>query len=159
MLNLSNLKPKIKKPARVRRGRGLGSGRGAYSGRGIKGQKARTGGHIPPGFEGGRQPLIRQMPKMKGFRSPHSKPQVVALADIAKKFPEGGAISPKQLEQKGLVTTTAHPIKILGTIEVRRKYEFNHIKFSQSAKLAVEKAGGKIYPVRQKDNLKDEKIK
>src|SRR3989338_2570311 len=103
MFNLSNLKPKVKKPARKRVGRGLGSGRGAFSGRGIKGQKARTGGNIPPGFEGGRQPLIRQMPKLKGFRSHAPKSQVIDLALVAKAFESGAVITPKLLESRGLV--------------------------------------------------------
>src|SRR3989344_4661384 len=87
MLNLSTLRPKIKKPSQVRRGRGLGSGRGAYSGRGIKGQKARTGGNIKPGFEGGRQPLIRQMPKKKGFRRTAAIPvKILGNSEIKRKF-------------------------------------------------------------------------
>ena len=155
MLNLSNIRPKVKKPSRLRVGRGLGSGRGAYSGRGIKGQKARSGGNIPPGFEGGRQPLMRQMPKLKGFRSPHSKAQPVDLALIAKTFESGALITPKLLAQKGIVRTAAHPVKILGKSDISRKYEFKDIAFSQSARAAVEKAGGKIVEkakVEQKNN-------
>lgn len=144
MLNLSNLKPKIKKVKRVRRGRGLGSGRGAYSGRGIKGQKARTGGNIKPGFEGGRQPFIRQMPKLKGFRSPHAKAEIVSLAQIARIFPDGAKISPKTLAQKGMVKSDRSLVKILGGTEISRKYEFTHVKFSASARAAVAKAGGTI---------------
>ncbi|OGE76254.1 MAG: 50S ribosomal protein L15 [Candidatus Doudnabacteria bacterium RIFCSPHIGHO2_02_FULL_48_21] len=144
MLNLSTLRPKIKKPSQVRRGRGLGSGRGAYSGRGIKGQKARTGGNIKPGFEGGRQPFIRQMPKMKGFRSPHAKAQAVDLRIIAKAFGDGSHISPKELEQKGFIRTAAIPVKILGNSEIKRKFQFRGVTFSKSAKAAIQKAGGII---------------
>ncbi|MDP3741561.1 MAG: 50S ribosomal protein L15, partial [bacterium] len=95
MLTLSNLKPKLKKKHRKIRGRGPSSGHGGFSGRGIKGQKARTGGKIPPGFEGGRMPLIRQMPKSRGFRSPNPKAQTVTLADLTAAFPEGGLVSAK----------------------------------------------------------------
>lgn len=144
MLNLTDLKPKIKKPTQIRRGRGLGSGRGAYSGRGIKGQKARTGGHIRPGFEGGRMPLIRQMPKVKGFRSPHSKAETVSLALIAKIFPDGSVINPKELSLRGLVSRPDSDVKILGKAEISRKYTFEKIKISKGAKVAVEKAGGII---------------
>ncbi len=144
MLNLSTLKPKIKKPSQVRRGRGLGSGRGAYSGRGIKGQKARTGGNIKPGFEGGRQPLIRQMPKIKGFRSFHPKAQTVDLSVIAKAFADGAQISPKELEKKRMIRSTQIPVKILGNAGLSRKYQFTGIKFSEAAKAAVTKAGGII---------------
>lgn len=144
MFNLSNLKPKIKKLARVRRGRGLGSGRGAYSGRGIKGQKARTGGNIKPGFEGGRQPMIRQMPKIKGFRSPHAKAQIVDLALIAKAFADGSVISPKILAERGLVRSKESPVKILGKADINRRFQFEGVRFSEAAKAAVIKAGGTI---------------
>lgn len=144
MFNLSNLKPKIKKPARVRRGRGLGSGRGAYSGRGIKGQKARTGGNIKPGFEGGRQPLIRQMPKIKGFRSPHAKVQILDLAVIAKAFADGSVVSPKVLAQRGLVHSKEPSVKILGKADINRRFQFEGVRFSEAAKAAVIKAGGTI---------------
>ena len=144
MFNLSNLKPKVKKPARLRVGRGLGSGRGAYSGRGIKGQKARTGGNIPPRFEGGRMPLMRQMPKLKGFRSPHGKSQVVDLAKIAKLFESGSLITPKLLANRKLIRTPGEPVKILGSADISRKFEFQGVALSQGARAAVEKAGGKI---------------
>ncbi len=144
MLNLSNLKPKIKKVPRVRRGRGLGSGRGAYSGRGIKGQKARTGGNIKPGFEGGRMPFMRQMPKRKGFRSPHPKSQIVSLVTIAKVFPDSSTVSPKTLLEKGLIGNKHWPVKIIDTIEVNRKLLFEGVKISSGAKMAIEKAGGTI---------------
>ena len=148
MINLSNLKPKVKKPPRLRVGRGLGSGRGAYSGRGIKGQKARSGGNIRPGFEGGRMPLIRQMPKVKGFRSPYGKPQTADLAAIAKIFESGALITPKLLESRGLVRSAKLPVKILGSAEISRKFDFKNVSFSEGAKAAVEKSGGKIHPVR-----------
>lgn len=144
MLNLSSLKPKIKKLPRVRRGRGLGSGRGAYSGRGIKGQKARTGGSIRPGFEGGRMPLIRQMPKAKGFRSPHVKPETVSLETIVRVFPDGSVVSPKTLAERGLIGVAASAVKVLGKTEISRKYTFENVKLSKGARLAVEKAGGII---------------
>lgn len=138
MLNLSNLKPKIRKKSRKRVGRGLGSGRGAYSGRGIKGQKARTGGSIPAGFEGGRMPLIRQMPKMRGFRSPHPKPQTIALYDLMRVFPEGGEVTAKLLVQKGLLQSPRQPVKIVGNAPVKVKFEFKDIKLSAGARRSVE---------------------
>ena len=146
-MNLSNIRPKVKKQQRLRVGRGLGSGRGAFSGRGIKGQKARTGGRIPPGFEGGRMPLIRQMPKLKGFRSPHGKTQTVDLALIAKVIESGALITPKLLANRGLVRTSS-PVKVLGSADITRKYQFKDMMFSKGARAAVEKAGGKIYPVQ-----------
>lgn len=147
MFNLSNLKPKYKRRNRKRVGRGLGSGHGAYSGRGIKGQKSRSGGNIRPGFEGGRMPLIRLLPKRRGFRSPHFPAVTVNLTDIAKKFDTGTIISPKLLRQKGLVPDLSARVKIVGTAELTKAYTFQKIKLSAAAKAAVEKAGGKIQDV------------
>mgnify|MGYP001558114572 CR=1 FL=1 len=147
MFNLSNLKPKIKRQARKRVGRGLGSGHGAYSGRGIKGQKSRTGGSIPPGFEGGRMPLIRLLPKRRGFRSPHLRAATFSLRDIAKIFQGGATITPRILKEKGLLKSLAYPVKIVGTEKLSKAYTFQKIKLSAAAKAAVEKAGGKILDV------------
>lgn len=144
MLKLNSLKPKIKKPPQLRVGRGLGSGRGAYSGRGIKGQKARTGGNIPPGFEGGRMPFIRQAPKRRGFRSIYPKAQIVDIALIATKFADGDKIDPQALEAKGLIRNAKSPVKIVGKQAIARKLEFRNLKFSQGARTAVAAAGGKI---------------
>ena len=144
MLNLSSLKPTIKRKARKRVGRGLGSGRGAYSGRGIKGQKARSGGSIRPGFEGGRMPFIRQVPKRRGFKSIYPKSQTVDLQKLANAFPSGAVIAPKALFEAGLISTISAPVKVLGKKEINKKFEFKRIKLSAAAKAAVEKAGGRI---------------
>jgi len=119
MFNLSNLKPKYKRKDRKRVGRGLGSGYGAYSGRGIKGQKSRTGGAIRPGFEGGRMPLIRLLPKRRGFHSPNFPDTTVNLAVIAKKFDAGALISPKILKLNGLIADLSAPVKVVGKTEVK----------------------------------------
>jgi large subunit ribosomal protein L15 len=144
MLTLSNLKPKVKTKAKKRVGRGLGSGHGGYAGRGQKGQKARSGGNIRPGFEGGRMPLIRQIPKIRGFRSPFPKPQVVALADIDRAFVEGELVSPKTLHGKGLIKDLHNEIKVLGKAKLGKKLRFEKLSFSNPAKQAVEAAGGEI---------------
>ncbi|KKW22707.1 MAG: 50S ribosomal protein L15 [Parcubacteria group bacterium GW2011_GWA2_51_12] len=144
MFNLSNLKPKYKRKDRKRVGRGLGSGYGAYSGRGIKGQKSRTGGAIRPGFEGGRMPLIRLLPKRRGFHSPNFPDTTVNLAVIAKKFDAGALISPKILKLNGLIADLSAPVKVVGKTELNKSFSFQKIKFSASARAAVEKAGGKI---------------
>ena len=147
-LNLSNLKPKIKKKTRKRVGRGSGSGHGTYSGRGMKGQKARSGGNIKPGFEGGRMPLIRQLPKIRGFRSIHPKAQVVVLEHMAKMFDDGSVIDSKALYEKNMIENVKMPIKIVGSKPIEKKLEFRGLRLSRSAKLAVEKAGGKINDVQ-----------
>ena len=153
MLTLSNLKPKIKKLPRVRRGRGLGSGRGAYSGRGIKGQKARTGGNIRPGFEGGRMPLIRQMPKRKGFHSPHPRSQIVSLGLVAKIFADGATVSPKTLTEKGLIQSNRQSVKIVDKNAITRKFIFEDIHFTAGAKEQILKAGGIIKQGKPANNV------
>lgn len=144
-LSLKNLKPVMKRASRQRVGRGLGSGRGAYSGRGIKGQKARTGGKIPPGFEGGRMPLIRQIPKLRGFKSFYPKPQALDLKLIAKVFSAGEVVSLKSLAAKGLVRIArGRLVKIVSSAELNKKLVFAGLKLSAKAREAVEKAGGEI---------------
>ena len=143
MLTLSNLKPKIKRVARRRVGRGSGSGLGNYSGRGMKGQKARSGGSIRPGFEGGRMPLIRQMPKMRGFKSIYPKSQIVDLSEVERLIAKS-SVDAKTLKEAGLVDNEKMPIKILGRAALTKKLEFKGIKFSRGAQKAVEAAGGKV---------------
>ena len=92
-------------------------------------------------------PLIRQLPKRRGFRSPHFRAVTVNLEDIARKFDTGALISPKLLRQKGLVPDLAAPVKVVGTAELNKAYTFQKIKLSAAAKAAVEKAGGKIQDV------------
>ncbi|MBI4050417.1 MAG: 50S ribosomal protein L15 [Candidatus Doudnabacteria bacterium] len=147
VLTLSNLKPKIRKKPRKRVGRGLGSGRGAYSGRGIKGQKARTGGSIPPGFEGGRMPFIRQIPKAKGFKSIHPKSATITLTALAGSFAEGEVITLKSLKAKGFLDNKALAAKIVGKTKIFKKLNVQGVPASKSASTAIERAGGAIQSV------------
>ena len=145
MLKLNELKPY--KGATKRRkvvGRGVGSGHGTFSGRGAKGQKARSGSSIPVGFEGGRMPLQRQIPKMRGFRSMHPKSVVLNLDDLNEKFNSGEKVNPKILFNKGLVKSASEEIKILGGGEIKKALIFEKVLVSVSAKEKIEKAGGKI---------------
>lgn len=145
MLNLSTIKPKYRKKSRKRVGRGTGSGHGAYSGRGIKGQKARSGGNIKPGFEGGRMPLIRQMPKRRGFRSIFPKNQVVSLVTIDAKFKAQEMVSVQSLRKAGLISNSSAPVKVLGGGKLTKALQFEkEIKLSAAAQKAVLAAGGKI---------------
>ena len=142
MIKLHQLKPY--KGSRRRKkviGRGLGSGHGTYSGRGGKGQRARKSGNVRPGFEGGRQPLIRQVPKLRGFKSHHAKAFVVSLTQL-NKFADGDIITIAKLMEKKLVTAKG-PVKILGGGELKKKLEV-HLPVSAGAKAAIEKAGGKV---------------
>lgn len=144
MLTLSNLKPRVKKKAPKRKGRGLSSGQGTFGGRGSKGQKARTGGNIPPGFEGGRMPFIRQIPKVSGFRSPFPKAQIITLDELDRHFADGDFVTPRVLAVKGLLRFPKLPVKILGQGKLSKKLRFEGLKFSSSAEKAVEAAGGQI---------------
>lgn len=150
MLKLSNLRPY--KGATKRRkvvGRGVGSGHGTFSGRGAKGQKARTGGQIPVGFEGGNMPLHRQLPKRRGFKSRTPKAQLVNLKVLSDKFESGATINPKILVNKGLVKSAQDAIKILGDGEISKSLNFEKILVSAQARAKIEKAGGKIAEIAE----------
>lgn len=144
-MKLHELKPNkgaVKSKKRV--GRGNGSGLGTYSGRGCKGQNARTGGGVRPGFEGGQTPLILRMPKLKGFKSPNKVTyQVVNLSKL-NQFDDNTEINADLLAEKGLISKKDLPVKILGTGEIAKKLVLNVAKVSQTAKEKIEKAGGSI---------------
>ncbi len=150
MLKLSELKPY--KGATKRRkviGRGVGSGHGTFSGRGAKGQKARSGGNIPAGFEGGRMPLQRQLPKQRGFKSLHAKAQVINLDELNEKFNSGETVNPKILVNKGLVKSSVAEVKVLGSGEIKKALTFESITLSAQALAKIEKAGGKVTPSKK----------
>lgn len=123
-------------------GRGLGSGHGTYSTRGGKGQTARTGhSKMPANFEGGRQPLVRQLPKSRGFTSLNYKPTVVSLTRLSI-FDDGATVDLKALRDKKIVDIMTKKVKILGG-EIKKKLTIK-LPISKSAREAVEKAGGTI---------------
>jgi large subunit ribosomal protein L15 len=122
-------------------GRGLGSGHGTYSGRGAKGQNARKSGGVRPGFEGGRQPMIRQLPKLRGFKSPHASAVGITLNKL-NKFENDTVVTLKALQTAGIVRTDG-PVKILATGELKRKLQVA-VPVTAGAKAAIEKAGGKV---------------
>jgi large subunit ribosomal protein L15 len=124
-------------------GRGLGSGKGTYSGRGAKGQNARKSGGVRPGFEGGRQPLIRQAPKLRGFKSPHKK-SITVMTSRLNKFADGDTVTSKTLFEKGIIKAD-FPVKLVLKGELKKKLEVM-VPASAGAKAAIEKAGGKVLP-------------
>ena len=143
MIKLHNLKkhPKSTRPRKVV-GRGLGSGHGTYSTRGGKGQTARTGhSKMPANFEGGRQPLVRQLPKSRGFRAITAKAHGISLSKL-NVFNDGDTVDLKALKDKGVVDPTFAKVKVLGG-EIKKKLNIK-LPVSASVKEAVEKAGGKI---------------
>ena len=129
--------------APYRKGRGAGSGNGKTAGRGHKGQKARSGGGVRPGFEGGQMPLYRRLPK-RGFNNKRFAPDyiIVNIADL-EKF-EGTEVTAKALAEQGIITLPKvnDGIKILGNGDLTKKLDVKATKFSASAKEKIEKAGG-----------------
>ena len=127
---------------RKRIGRGAGSGQGKTAGKGHKGQKARAGRGMRPGFEGGQMPLQRRLPK-RGFNNIFRKVIVaVNVADLNAKFEDGAVVDAEALKSVGLVKNYFDGIKILGNGELTKKLTVKANAFSESAKQKIEAAGG-----------------
>lgn len=124
---------------RKRLGRGPGSGTGKTAGRGEKGQKARSGGSIPAGFEGGQMPLHRRIPK-RGFHNRNRvEYQVVNIGQLSQL---GGEIGPEAMRAAGLIRSLRKPVKVLGDGEVSASIQVTAHGFSGSAREKIEAAGG-----------------
>ena len=124
-------------------GRGHGSGWGKTSGKGHKGQKARSGGSIRPGFEGGQMPLARRLPKV-GFNNIFATQYaIVNVADLEAAFNAGDVVDTEALKAKGLVKKTLDGVKVLGNGELTKALTVKAAAYSASAKEKIEKAGGK----------------
>lgn len=130
------------KHKRKRVGRGDGSGHGTYSGRGCKGQKARSGGGVRLGFEGGQLPLIQRLPRKRGFTNVFRVEYSVVNVGKLTVFPPGTEIAPKELLQAGLISTLDRPTKILGQGEIRHRLVITADRFSSSAEKKIVAAGG-----------------
>ncbi|ATD31342.1 50S ribosomal protein L15 [Macrococcoides bohemicum] len=126
---------------RNRVGRGMASGNGKTSGRGHKGQKARSGGGVRLGFEGGQLPLFRRLPK-RGFTNINRKDYAIVNLDQLNRFEEGTEVTPALLIESGVVSNEKSGIKILGNGELTAKLTVKAHKFSASAKEAIEGKGG-----------------
>ncbi len=146
-MNLATLRPpegSRKKKKRV--GRGDGSGHGGTAGKGAKGQNARSGHSVRPGFEGGQMPLSRRLPK-RGFKNPLRR--IIATVNIEqlKRFPEGSVIDRETLLTEGLVTRKADGIKVLGKGEISFPLSLKVDMVSEGARQKIEAAGGTIVEV------------
>ena len=128
---------------RKRVGRGTGSGTGKTAGKGHKGQNARSGGGVRPGFEGGQLPLFRRLPK-RGFSNAKFKTEYafINLSDL-NKFENDAVITPELLKEMGLVKNQLSGIKVLGNGTLEKKVIVKAHKFSSVAKEEIEKLGGK----------------
>ena len=142
-MNLHELSPAPgSNPKAYRKGRGHGSGNGKTAGRGQKGQKARSGGGVRLGFEGGQTPLARRLPK-RGFTNFNRKEYAIVNLDALNRFEEGTEVTPELLIESGLVKKELNGIKILGEGALEKKLTVKANKFSKSAVAAIENAGGK----------------
>lgn len=127
--------------ARKRVGRGPGSGTGKTSGRGHKGQNARSGGGVRPGFEGGQNPIYRRLPR-RGFTNIFRKEYAVVNLEQLNRFADGAEVNPEVLMESGLVSNPMDGIKILGNGALNVKLTVKANKFSQSAIEKIQAAGG-----------------
>jgi large subunit ribosomal protein L15 len=127
---------------RNRVGRGPSSGNGKTAGRGHKGQKARSGGGVRPGFEGGQMPLFQRLPK-RGFTNINRKEYAIVNLDKLNRFEDGTEVTPELLLEEGVVSKLNAGIKVLGNGAIEKKLTVKAHKFSASAKEAIEAAGGK----------------
>jgi len=125
-----------------RKGRGAGSGNGKTAGKGHKGQNARSGGGVRPGFEGGQMPLARRLPK-RGFNNIFAVKYAAVNVSELNKFEDGAVVDAEALKAAGIVKKTLDGIKILGNGEISKKLTVKAAKFSTSAKEKIEQAGGK----------------
>ncbi|WP_108671999.1 50S ribosomal protein L15 [Peribacillus acanthi] len=141
-MKLHELKPaEGSRQERKRKGRGIGSGNGKTAGKGHKGQNARSGGGVRPGFEGGQTPLFQRLPK-RGFTNINRKDYAVVNLDTLNLFEDGTEVTPALLIETGVVKKEKAGIKILAKGKVEKKLTVKAHKFSSAAKEAIEAAGG-----------------
>ena len=140
-MKLHEMKPLQASQKRNRVGRGPGSGNGKTSGRGQKGQKARSGGGVRLGFEGGQTPLARRLPK-RGFTNFNRVEYAIVNVEAFNQFEDGTEITAALLLDKKVIRKELGGLKVLGNGELTKKLTVKATKFSQSAKEAIEKAGG-----------------
>ena len=125
-----------------RKGRGPGSGNGKTAGKGHKGQNARSGGGVRPGFEGGQLPLYRKLPK-RGFHNKFATVYAIVNVDALNRFEDDAVVDTAALVECGLVTRVCDGVKILGNGELTKKLTVKAAVFSNAAKEKIEAAGGK----------------
>ena len=140
-MKLGELKPNVKKVTKKRLGRGIGSGLGKTSGRGHKGQKARSGGGVRLGFEGGQTPLYRKLPK-RGFTNIHAREYTeVTLTMLNKATTE--EVTAESLIKDGIISKEKDGIVVLATGNLDKKLTVKAVRFTKAAKEKIEALGGK----------------
>lgn len=141
-MELGNIKPATKRQTRRRVGRGIGSGLGKTSGRGHKGQKARSGGGVRRGFEGGQTPLYRRLPK-RGFTNIHAKNYTEVTLTMLNKS-EAAEVTAETLLAEGIIGKVNDGIVVLATGNLDKKLTVKAKRFTKAAAEKIEAAGGKI---------------
>jgi len=145
-MRLGELSPAIGATKESKRlGRGIGSGLGKTSGKGHKGQWARSGGGVRPGFEGGQMPLVRRIPK-RGFNNHFRKVYSIVNLSVLENLEANSVVDMEMLNEKGLIKLVkgSTGLKVLGNGTLSKALTVKASKFSASAKEAIEKAGGKV---------------
>lgn len=142
-MKLHELSPAPGSTREVKRiGRGHGSGQGKTAGKGHKGQKARSGGGVRPGFEGGQMPLQRRVPK-RGFNNIFATRYASVNVAVLNKFEDGATVDAAALKEAGIIKKEFDGVKILGNGNVEKKLTVKATAFSEAAKAKIEAAGGK----------------
>ena len=136
--------PKGAKHRRTRVGRGDGSGHGSYSGRGVKGQKSRTGGGVRISFQGGQIPLVKSLPKIRGFTNIFRREFTPVNLDRLAGLPSGSEVTPETMVELGLLKSVKKPVKVLGRGELDVPLTVEAHRFSRSARTKIEAAGGTV---------------
>jgi len=129
---------------RKRIGRGDGSGSGTYAGRGCKGQKSRSGGGVRLGFEGGQLPLIKRLPRKRGFTNIFKTEYNIVNVGKLTIFPAESEVTSKELLEAGLIRSSNQPTKILGDGDIQHPLLVKAVKFSSSAEKKILAAGGRV---------------
>lgn len=142
MHELKPAKGSVRKSRRL--GRGDSSGAGSYSGRGMKGQKARSGGGVPPWFEGGQLPLVKRLAYRRGFTNIFRKVYAEVNLDSLAGFPAGANVTPEALVIARILKNTRTPIKVLARGDVDRALTVSAHRFTAAARAKIESAGGTV---------------
>jgi len=149
--------PKGAKRPSKRIGRGSGSGTGTYSGRGVKGQRAR--GKVRPGFEGGQIPMVRRLPRLRGFKNPtRIEFEAVNVSDLERKFEDGATVDAVTLAAARLIDGARAPFKVLGRGALSKALTVRAPRLSESAKHAITAAGGSFEELAPADRTPRNRI-
>ena len=151
-MNLADVKKAAgsSREARKRVGRGYGSGLGRQSGRGNKGQKARSGGGVRPGFEGGQMPLFRRLPKRGFTNAPFRTRYTIVNLGLLNDFADGETVNLASILEKGLLSPESPWLKVLADGELKKKLRIEAHRFSKAAREKIAAAGGSVRILRRR---------